>query len=134
MYLGELNAKQKEIFLDLGIGLASVDGKFSNEEKNTVRLLCDEMCIEYRYMAKVSPEEATQFFVTEANPRIQRIVVFELLGIAMADSVYQDCEFAMITNIAKAFSINEREVDQICEAIKQLYGLYTKFSRFINAK
>ena len=134
MYLGELNAKEKESFLDLGIGLASVDGKFSDEEKNTVRLLCDEMGIEYRYTAKVSPEEAAQFFVTEANPRIQRIVVFELLGIAMADSIYQDCELAMITNIAKAFSINEREVTQICEAIKQLYGLYTKFSRFIDAK
>ena len=133
MYLGELNEKQKSRFLDLGISLAAADADFSDEEKNTIRLLCDEMRIEDRYTAEVSPEEAVQFFVSEASQRIQRIVVFELLGIAMADSVYQEHECALITKVAKAFSISEREVDEICEAIKQLYGLYTTFSRFINA-
>lgn len=63
MYLGELNAKQKEKFLDIGICLALADGKFSDEEKNTVRLLCDEMRIEARYTAEVSPEEATHFLL-----------------------------------------------------------------------
>lgn len=134
MYLGELNETQKVRFLDLGIGLASVDGKFCDEEKNIIRLLCDEMHIEERCTAEVSPEEAAQFFVTEANQRIQRIVVFELLGIAMADSIYQDCELALITKIAKAFSIDKHEMDDLCEAIRQLYRLYAKFSRFIGVK
>lgn len=131
MYLGELNEKQKNRFLDLGISLAVADGKFSDEEKDTVRLLCDEMRIQDRYIAETSPEEAIHFFVSEASQHIQRIVVFELLGIAMADRVYQESEQDLITKTAKAFSISEYEMDEICEAIKQLYGLYIKFSRFV---
>ena len=133
MYLGELNEKQKERFLDIGISLAIADDEFSNEEKNTILLLCDEMRIEVRYTAEVSLEEAVNFFIFEASQRIQRIVVFELLGIAMADSVYQEHERTLITKIAKAYSISQNEVDGICKLIKQLYELYAKFSCFIGA-
>lgn len=133
MYLSELNTKQKNRFLDLGISLAVADGDFSDTEKNTIHLLCDEMRIADRYTAEVSREEVVRFFTTEASSRIQRIVVFELLGIAMADSVYETREHETMIEMASAFSISENEIYEIREAITQLYGLYTKFSRFMNA-
>ncbi len=133
MYLGELNAKQKNCFLDLGIGLAAADGNFSDTEKNTIHLLCDEMRMEDRYQAEASPEEAIRFFTSEASRHIQRIVVFELLGIAMADSVYEARELELVSKIAKAFSIGEDEIKEISDAVAQLYGLYVKFSRFVGA-
>lgn len=133
MYLGELNAKQKDRFLDLGIGLAVADGDFSDVEKDTIHLLCDEMRIKDRYKAEASPEEAIRFFASEANQRIQRIVVFELLGIAMADSVYETRERKLIAEAAKAFSIGDDEIKEISDAVVQLYGLYVKFSRFVDA-
>lgn len=134
MYLGELNAKQKKFFLDLGIYLAVADGDFSDAEKNTIHLLCDEMRIEDRYKAEASPEEAIRFFVSEASQRIQRIVVFELLGIAMADNVYETCERELIAETAKAFSIRDDEIKEISDAVVQLYGLYVKFSRFVGVE
>lgn len=133
MYLGELNAKQKNYFLDLGIGLAAADGDFSDIEKNTIHLLCDEMRIDDRYQANALPEEAIRFFASETSQHIQRIVVFELLGIAMADSVYETCELELVNKAAKAFSIGEDEIKEISDAVTQLYGLYIKFSRFVGA-
>lgn len=131
MYLGELNAEQKDRFLDLGIDLAAADGDFSDIEKNTIHLLCDEMRIADRYQADASPEETIRFFASEAGRHIQRIVVFELLGIAMADSVYEVRESELVNKAAKAFSIGEDEIKEISDAVAQLYGLYVKFSRFV---
>ena len=133
MYLNELNKEQKNRFLDLGISLATADSDFSDTEKNTIHLLCDEMRITDRYTAEASPEEAIHFFVDETCSRIQRIVVFELLGIAMADSVYETREHEMVLKVADAFSISEDEIYEIREAITQLYRLYAKFSRFVGA-
>ncbi len=131
MYSGERNAKQKNRFLDLGTGLAIADDDFSDTEKDTIHLLCDEMRIEDRYEAEASPEEAIRFFASEASQHIQRIVVFELLGIAMADSVYAARERELIAEAAKAFSIGDDEIKEIRDAVEQLYGLYVKFSRFV---
>ena len=132
MYLEELNAKQKDRFLDLGISLAVADGHFSDAEKNTIHLLCDEMRIEDRYEIQATPEEAIRFFRSETSRRIQRIVAFELLGIAMADSVYETREREMVDELAKAFSIGDDEMKEISDAVEQLYGLYVKFSRFVD--
>lgn len=133
MYLGELNATQKDRFLDLGIRLAATDGDFSDAEKEAIHLLCDEMRIADRYDEEASPEEAIRFFASEADRRVQRIVVFELLGIALADNVYHDREQELVAEAAKAFSIRDDEIKEISDAVVQLYGLYVKFSRFVNA-
>lgn len=131
MYLGELNEKQKNRFLDLGLSLAATDGDFSDVEKNAIHLLCDEMRIEDRYTAEVSQDEAIGFFASEADRRVQRIVIFELLGIAMADNVYHSGERELIAKAADAFSIGYDEIKEISDAVKKLYGLYVKFSRFV---
>lgn len=131
MYLGALNEEQKNRFLDLGIGLAAADGEFSVPEKDTIHLLCDEMRIADRYEAEMTPEEAIQFFAAGASRHVQRIVVFELLGIAMADHVYETREQNFVAQAAKAFSIGDDEMKEISDAITQLYGLYVKFSRFV---
>lgn len=54
-------------------------------------------------------------------------------GLATADSVYEECEHALITRIKKTFSISKHKVDEICMAITQLYRMYTKFRRFVGA-
>lgn len=133
MYLHELTVKQKNRFLDLGIGLAVADGDFSDIEKDTIHLLCDEMRMEDRYHADASPEEAIRFFASEASRHVQHIVVFELLGIAMADSVYEARELELVNKVAQAFSIGEDEMKEISDAVTQLYDLYVKFSRFVGA-
>lgn len=133
MYLHELTVKQKNRFLDLGIGLAVADGDFSEIEKDTIHLLCDEMRMEDRYHADASPEEAIRFFASEASRHVQHIVVFELLGIAMADSVYEARELELVNKVAQAFSIGEDEMKEISDAVTQLYELYVKFSRFVGA-
>ena len=90
------------------------------------------MRIEDRYSAEASPEEAIRFFASEADRRAQRIVVFELLGIAMADNVYHRGERELIAKAADAFSIGGDEIKEISDAVSALYGLYAKFSRFID--
>lgn len=131
MYLRELNEKQKNCFLDLAISLAAADGDFSDMEKNAIHLLCDEMCIADRYQANASPDDAIRLFASESNQHIQRIVVIELLGVAMADNVFEERELELVDKAAKAFLVGKDELEEISNAIAQLYGLYVKFNHFI---
>lgn len=133
MYLGELNALQKNRFLDLGISMAVADGVFADVEKRAIHLLCDEMRIEDRYEAEMPPEDAIRFFATEADRRIQRIVVFEMLGIAIADGVYDPGEQKLLADAIKTFSIDDKEIKEISETVRRLYGLYVQINRFIGA-
>lgn len=133
MYLSELNEKQKGRFLDLGIILAAADNDFSEAEKKAIHLLCYEMRIKDRYKPEVSFEEAVQFFIAEADQHIRRVVILELLGIAIADSVYEAREQELIAKTVKAFSISDEEIKEISNTLVQLYELYVKISRFVNA-
>ena len=131
MYLGELNIKQKEAFLDLGIYLAAADNDFSDNEKKAIDLLCEEMQIAKRYAAVCSPGEAIAAFTSNSDPRAQRIVIVELLGIALADEFIVRAEKDLIAKVAAAFKMAPEQLPEISAVITELYGVYKKLNRFL---
>ena len=131
MYLGSLNEKQKTMFLDLGIHLASADGEFSDQEKLAIDSLCAEMGIPSRYETDISVDDALIYFVENANKAECNIVFVELLGIAMADDIFDKSEKSMIKKVAVAFKITESDISKISEAIRKLFDTYKVIGSFI---
>lgn len=131
MYLQGLNKKQKELFLDLSINLALADDDFSQKEMDAICLLCEEMNISKRFSANSTLEEAVRDLVNEGDKKAQKIIIVELLGIAIADDVFEKCEQNMIDKVAAAFSIGQEEVNEVSEAILDLYDTYKLLNGFI---
>ena len=131
MYLQELNSKQKELFLDLSINLALADDEFSQKEMDAICLLCEEMNINKRFSACSTLDSATDALIAENDKKAQRIIIVELLGIAIADDVFEKCEKEVIENLASAFAIGSSEIEAASKAIMNLYDTYKVLNGFV---
>ena len=61
-------------------------------------------------------------------------MLIELAGIIMVDGEYTDEENRFINDIAEKFSIPYDEVNKMILNVTELYGVYKKFSMFLNGE
>lgn len=129
MYLGLLNEEQKELCINLAINLSSIDGSFSQEEKVMIDAYCYEMGISYDY-GKVVPKtsEILERLNVISDMREKKIIVFEAIGLAMADNEFHGKEREMINAMVKKFNIDESFIDQCKRVIEE----YRQFQERIN--
>lgn len=121
MYLAILNSEEKRLFLSLAHGLALADGDFGDEEKATIAGYCEEMKISPRNEENIeSLEETIKRFGEISDERIKKIIVFEAIGLAMADNNYDDNERKIVVNMEEAFNLNKGFANE-CEMILNEY-------------
>ncbi len=91
MYLGILENKNKELFLNLAYNLALSDGDYSEDEEMMIKSYCNEMQIELD-MKNInrSIDSTIKEMSEECNIRDKKIIVFESIGLSMSDGCY--CE------------------------------------------
>lgn len=124
MYLSMLSTEQKKLFLDLAYGLASIDGDYSLSEKKMIAAYCDEMKIEFDEGAERKPiDEIIDLMSSLYNIHEKKIVVFELIGLAMSDNNYDESERALINNMLDKFKLKHSFADE-CENIINEYIVF----------
>lgn len=108
------------MFVSLACDLASSDGYFSDEEKLVIDSYSAELGMEIDYSAI---NEDIYQVISELNTvcelREKKIIIFELIGLAMADSNYDGCERKIVREAMIEFGINvefgdfcERKIDE----------------------
>ena len=134
MYLQELKAEQKELFLDLSILLSSSDNNFSIEEKSLIKQICAEMQIEERYTSTAKFDDIVNKLVDISTKKHKRIMLIELAGIILVDGEYSDEEKQFLDDVGKKFSIPKVEIEKMILRVSELHDVYKKFSMFINGE
>lgn len=114
MYLGFLNKDEKSLFLNLAINIASVDNDFSEIEKQIIDEYCKEMNIEPIYESESPSELIIQKVKEIADDRTKKIFVFEIVGLAMIDSSFDENERTWIETMCSEFEISKEFIDR-CE-------------------
>lgn len=126
MYLAVLNEKQKKLFLELAYDLVFIDGKYSTEEQNMMKEYCREMnldfsvCNLHREINNILNE-----LVVECTAYEKRIIVFELIGLALVDNRYDKKEKELIRLVMDRFDIVE-EFEKKCEDMLAEYLILQK--------
>lgn len=126
MYLAVLNGKQKKLFLELAYDLVFADGKYSTEEQNMMKEYCKEMnldfsvCNLHREINNILDE-----LVVECTAYEKRIIVFELIGLALVDNRYDEKEKKLIRLVMDRFDIVE-EFEKKCEDMFTEYLILQK--------
>lgn len=109
MYLSTLTNEEKVLFLGLAFDLASSDGDYSAEEQAIVQGYCYEMQIEFDENTMIKPsDEIIQEISRISSQRTKKIIVFEAIGLAMADNNYDDNERSIISGMEKSFGLDEK--------------------------
>lgn len=124
MYLAVLKDEEKELFLNMVYRIAVSDDDFSEGEQNMIAGYCQEMQTSFDAgcMTK-SIEEIISQINQISNVQTKRIIVFEAVGLAMADGNYDDNERQIIAGMEQKFGLDAGFADG-CEAVLQEYIVF----------
>lgn len=130
MYLALLNKEQKECFLGLAYNISNIDGNYSESERKLLESYCDEMNLDYSdSVAKKDLESLLATITNLFDERSIKVVVFELIGLAMVDNNFDESEYNMINKIIEKFMIGS----DFIEKCKSLINAYIEVQYNINS-
>ena len=134
MYLSLLNEEQKKLFLKASILLSNADGNFSKVERIMLTHFCMEMNIQEPENLTVneSIEDIVMRMREIGCSRDNKIIIFELAGVVMADYVYDEKEKVMMEKIADGLDVDKEFADESLEIITDMAAMYKRIGVMIN--
>ena len=122
MYLMNLSEKVKKSFLELAYLVAVADNNFSDEEKIVMEAYKNELQIDYDFqnMDNINLDSVIQSICLNANEAEKKIIVFEIIGLAMTDNLYDDNERKTVKQINEAFQMDAAYPSK-CESLIEKY-------------
>lgn len=132
MYLALLNKEQKEIFLGLAYNLSNIDGDYSSSEQQMIESYCGEMNIKYSdSIAKVELNTIMENINKIFDNKSIKIVLFELIGLAMVDNNFDETEHAFLNSIQNLFSVDSEFMSKAENYIKNYLDLQLNINTLI---
>ncbi len=132
MYLGILENKNKELFLNLAYNLALSDGDYSEDEEMMIKSYCNEMQIELD-MKNInrSIDSIIKEMSEECNIRDKKIIAFESIGLAMSDGCYCEKEIKVIESMILKFDLSREFVNKCEEIINEYINFQYKINTLV---
>lgn len=132
VYLHLMNEKEKELFIGLAYGLASADGDYSDEEKVLIDGYCKEMQITFDEKGMVRPAaDIIDEMAEKSDGQIKKIIVFELIGLAMVDGNYEGSERTIINQIEEKFQMDTGFADKCEKVISDYIAFQSKINQLV---
>lgn len=130
MYLSLLGKEEKDSFLRLAYEVALIDGDYGVEEQQMIDVYCNEMQISSSSLDKeASISTIIDFIAKESDIKNKKIMIFEIIGLAMSDSNYDNKEKEFIYELINKFTLEE-DFGVKCEDI---ISEYISFQNKINS-
>lgn len=132
MLLGQLSENNKKLFLQLELILSNIDGDCSANEQALIERHCNEMGIEYASCdINVSLDETIQQIQAEMSVKERKIILIELITLAIVDGVFDDKEKQLVESLRKILGIPEVVGDQALELVERLVKVSTEIENFV---
>ena len=131
MYLALLKQNEKENFLKLAVALSSVDGNFGEEEHFMISQYCDEMGIDNHIPTDIEKDFVINNIANDSSEQNKKIIIFELLGLAMSDKNFAEAEETLIISLAQKLDLNADYVASCKEMITKYLELQTQINNYI---
>lgn len=124
MFLAGLSNRQKELFRDISIFIAFSDGNYADSEKAVLRSYCTEMNIPYTESTTTSNiHEAIDEIVNISSDNERKAIGFEIMGMVMADGVYEDSERVCVEEYSKKTGIPMKRFDNMASLVTKIYAM-----------
>lgn len=132
MFLNTLKSEEKKRFFDLAYLVATSDGEYSSEEKMLMNSYADEMSIAWNENAPSESVEAIiDILEKECSIKEKKIIVFEIIGLAMSDGHYDAEEKKIVCSMCKTFGLQESYADECERCIKEYLHLQMRMNRLV---
>ncbi len=135
MFLTQLNTEQKTLFLDMCILCAMADEDFMDSEKHILAEYCKEMNIPYTEIpTQKSFSDVVDRIVDISTDTERRMIGLELMGMVMADGIYQEEEQAYIATYSAASGLSMDTMEEMRTLVEKVYGLKDDIERIVLGK
>lgn len=124
MFLSNLSNNQKNLFIQLAIKAAESNGVVPIEQKNMLKAFAMEMSISPVYKTDRDTEEIINELIENSNEKELKIVLFEILGIIVSDSVFDEKEKCFIENMVKKCGLDILLVDKMVKLLEDYTNVY----------
>lgn len=115
MFLSLLNTNQKKLFLSFAYDLAASDGDFSENERMAIKSYAMELAMEIKIEdVDKDLDHVVMAINKQCGVREKKIIVFEIIGLAMSDYKYDDGEREIVGNALTIFGL-DAEFGDFCE-------------------
>ena len=131
MFLQSLSNNERHLFLDMELYMSKIDGCFSEEEKRIIDMHAAEMHIDHNNYTPEHSVDYVRSHIKQLADAKKRICFFEIIAVALSDGVYDENERELINNLTIAFGFNEKDLENVIEAINMLKAGYEKATAFI---
>lgn len=131
MFLNLLNEDKKMLFLALANNLAQVDGKFSDEERLMIQSYCKEMEIHFNMETEKDIKNIISDLGNLCDEKEKKIIIFEVIGLAMVDKKYDSSEKSLIIDMINKFGISSDFAKECESVIIQYLSIQEKINELI---
>ncbi|MCR5701149.1 MAG: hypothetical protein K6G76_03270 [Lachnospiraceae bacterium] len=131
MFLHLLNSEQKNLFMNLAIKAAEANGIVELEEKNMLKAYGIEMGIKPVYETDLKTTEIIACLNDICDEKTRKVIVFEIIGIMISDSVYDETEKEFVYNLAESFSVTTEQQDKMYELLIEYSNVFRRISNYI---
>lgn len=132
MYLEFLKEHERELCIELAINLASMDGDFSQKERFLIEGYCADAGVKYDFRKEITPlQEIIDGLKAEANVTEKKIIVFEMIRLAIVDNVFHENESALINDLATQFGLEDSYVQECKEVLESYISIEKKINLLV---
>lgn len=131
MFLNSLNNVQKRLFLNLAIKASEANGVIELAEKNMLKSFAIEMKIEPIYKTDLETEDILREIVNISSETELKIVAFEILGIMISDSEFDNMEKIFVDNMFNKFAIPLDRKEEMLQVLGEYLAVFKKIESII---
>ena len=132
MYLTLLKDEEKSLFLELACSLSASDGDFETEESEMIATYCNEMGVTYDDSSEKRDVESIINQINDmSDSKSKKIIVFELVGLALCDDKYDISEKNMIYDIAEKIAVEKSSVEEFETIIAEYIKVQSQMNNLV---
>lgn len=132
MYLSVLNSAERVLFLGLAYHLATSDGEYSSEEQATIEGYCQEVQVQFDDNTMIKPiDYIINELTIKSNVKVKKIIVFEAIGLAMADNNYDEGERNIVNQMISAFGLDSIFSNECEQVIKEYISFQNRINKLV---
>lgn len=121
MFLFDLTEEQKELFIDLAIGVVEANGAIDKSEKELLARYCREMALEYREKANIADYKMVIEKLKEVSDEtVLRKISIEIIAMMYADNDLAEEENEILDQMQNIFDFSTHTMGELIFVTKHL--------------
>ncbi len=121
MFLFDLTEEQKELFIDLAIGVVEANGAVDKSEKELLARYCREMALEYREKANITDYKMVIEKLKEVSDEaVLRKISIEIIALMYADNDLAEEENEILDQMQNIFDFSTHTMGELIFVTKHL--------------